>query len=208
MTLQTIRHLLLIPALLLLLAPVGGCGNSNTSAPSAPTGLAVSSTTVSQVNLSWTAVSGSVYIVYRGTASGAEVELPTGSTVATYTDTPPVTSTATTYYYYVTAIDANRNESSASNEVAVVSPALTLGTVASGSVALSWTVPASVSGVTGYNVYRSTASGSEATPALASPTTASYSDATVVHGTTYYYQVTAVGASGETLGSNEITATP
>jgi fibronectin type 3 domain-containing protein len=152
-------------------------------------------------------VPGCTYNIYSGTASGAEIAIA-GSDVTSYTDTPPVTLAATTYYYYVTALDSNGFESSPSNEVVVVSPALTLEAVISTSVALNWTMPASTSGITGYNVYRSTTSGAEATPALASPTTSSYSDTTVVPGTTYYYRVTALGPNGEeSFGSNEVYAT-
>lgn len=208
MTMQTIRHYLMIPALLLMLAPVGGCvGTTTTPPPGAPANLTVSST-VFQNTLTWTYVPGCTYNVYRGTASGAEIAMA-GSDVTSYNDTPPVTSAATTYYYYVTALDSNGFESSPSNEVAVVSPALTLGAVNSTLVALSWTMPASATGITGYNVYRSTTSGAEATPALASTTTTSYSDTTVVPGTTYYYRVTEIGPNGEeSFGSNEISATP
>jgi fibronectin type 3 domain-containing protein len=205
MTLQAIRHYLMIPALLLLLAPVGGCGGT-TSPPSAPANLTVSST-VSQNTLTWSTVPGCVYNVYRGTASSAETAI-VGSYVTTYTDTPPVTSTATTYYYFVTALDSTSNESSPSTEVAVVSPALTLGAVTSTSVALNWTMAGSTSGITGYNVYRSATSGTEATPVLATPTTMSYNDTSVTHGSTYYYRVTALGPNGESFGSNEIKAAP
>jgi len=181
-----------------------GCGNSS-STPSAPTGLTVSST-VSKNTLSWNAVSGCVYNIYRGTSAGAESAIA-GSYTATYVDTPPVGST-TKYYYFVTALNSDAVESAASNEVSVVSPTLTLGTVTSTSVVLNWTVPSSVTGVTGYNIYRSTTTGSEASPATATSTTASYTDTAVVTGTTYYYRVTAVGSNGETMGSNEISAAP
>ena len=73
-------------------------------------------------------------------------------------------------------------------------------------MALSWT--ASTSTVSGYNVYRSTVSGtgysrinSSLVPALA------YTDGTVLNGTTYYYVTTAVDASGnESAYSNEVPA--
>jgi len=74
------------------------------------------------------------------------------------------------------------------------------------SVALTW--DASTSTISGYNVYRSTISGtgytkinSSLVPALA------YTDTTVVNGTTYYYVTTAVDASGnESVNSNEVSA--
>jgi hypothetical protein len=74
------------------------------------------------------------------------------------------------------------------------------------SVALSW--DASTSTVSGYNVYRSTLSGtgyskinSSVIPALA------YTDSTVQNGITYYYVSTAVDSSGnESVYSNETQA--
>jgi hypothetical protein len=73
-------------------------------------------------------------------------------------------------------------------------------------VHLTWNP--SVSSVTGYHVYRSQSSTSgfeDITPALLSTT--AYDDSTVSSGTTYYYAVTAVTATGqESSYSNEATA--
>ena len=74
------------------------------------------------------------------------------------------------------------------------------------SVMLSWA--ASTSSVSGYNVYRSTSSGSgygKISSGLVSAL--AYSDSTVQSGTTYYYVVTAVDSSGnESTDSNQATA--
>jgi hypothetical protein len=74
------------------------------------------------------------------------------------------------------------------------------------SVALSWN--ASASTVSGYNVYRSTASGSGYTKINSSlVTTLTYTDSTVQSGTTYFYVTTAVDSSGsESAFSNEVPA--
>ena len=74
------------------------------------------------------------------------------------------------------------------------------------SVSLSWTASTSV--VTGYNVYRSTTSGTGYTKLNASPVSVvSYRDSSVVNGTTYYYVTTAVDGSGtESTNSNEAVA--
>jgi fibronectin type 3 domain-containing protein len=204
MTLHAIKKHLLILTTLLPLTAIGGCGSSS-SPPSAPTGLTITST-VSQNILTWNAEPGCAYNVYRGTAAGTEVALY-GVYTATLTDTLPVSST-TPYYYFVTALDSNSNESAGSNEVSVTPPVLVLGTVSVDSVTLSWSLPASVTGVASYNIYRSTTSGTEGLPVLATSATTSFNDGTVAHGMTYFYRVTAVGQNGETLGSNEITATP
>jgi carboxypeptidase family protein len=74
------------------------------------------------------------------------------------------------------------------------------------SVALSWT--ASTSTVSGYNVYRTTISGTPYTLVNSSLVTAlAYTDTTVQSGTTYYYVTTAVDASGvESVFSNQASA--
>ncbi len=84
-------------------------------------------------------------------------------------------------------------------------------------VILTWTA-STTPGVVGYNVYRGITSGKESTtPLNSSPvaagcttaTTCTYTDATVVAGTTYYYTVTAVASNDATQSadSNEVSAT-
>ncbi len=74
------------------------------------------------------------------------------------------------------------------------------------SVGLSWN--ASTSSVTGYNVYRSTVSGTEYAKINSSLVAAlAYSDSTVQNGTTYYYVATSVDTSGiESVYSDQVTA--
>jgi len=75
------------------------------------------------------------------------------------------------------------------------------------SVGLSW--QASTSTVTGYNVYRSTVSGSSYSRVNGSLLGAlSFSDSTVTSGQTYYYVATAVDSGGnESAYSNEVSST-
>lgn len=63
------------------------------------------------------------------------------------------------------------------------------------SVALSWN--ASTSSVAGYNVYRGTTTGVYSKINGTLDATTSYTDSTVVSGTTYYYAATAVSSNGE-----------
>jgi hypothetical protein len=70
-------------------------------------------------------------------------------------------------------------------------------------VNLSWTAS---SGATGYNVKRSTTSGTEAQ--IASTTATTYADTSVTNGTTYYYVVSAYNYYGASANSNEVSATP
>jgi fibronectin type 3 domain-containing protein len=80
------------------------------------------------------------------------------------------------------------------------------GVAAAHYVTLGWT--ASTSTVTGYNVYRSTTSGTnyvQINPALVKGL--SYTDDTVQGSTTYYYVVTSVDSQGvESTDSNMATA--
>ncbi len=74
------------------------------------------------------------------------------------------------------------------------------------SASLTWN--ASTSTVAGYNVYRSTVSGSGYTKINSSLiTTLTYADSTVQSGTTYFYVTTAVDSSGsESANSNQVIA--
>ncbi len=84
-------------------------------------------------------------------------------------------------------------------------PAGVTATAGNTSASLSWT---SVSGATGYKVYRSTVNGGSYTALPGTVTTNSYSDTGLTNGTTYYYVVTANNASGESAYSNQASATP
>src|SRR5690606_6543834 len=67
-------------------------------------------------------------------------------------------------------------------------------------VQLSWNA---VSGATGYNVKRSTTSGGPYTNVQTNVSGTSFTDTGLTNGTTYYYVVTAVNASGESAISNQ-----
>lgn len=76
------------------------------------------------------------------------------------------------------------------------------------SVALSWDASSSPD-IAGYNIYRSTVSGGPYTKINSSlDSTTSYTDNSVVDGTTYYYVTTAVNSSNQESGySNQASAT-
>lgn len=80
-------------------------------------------------------------------------------------------------------------------------------------VNLSWSAPTNTGGslISGYNLYRGTSSGGEASTPINGTTLIpglGYSDTGLTNGTTYYYIVKAVNAQGESMGSNEASATP
>lgn len=87
-------------------------------------GACITSTGIHSVSLTWAASTSSgvtSYKVYRGTTSGGPYTLLSTLGVATsYTDNS-VTS-GLTYYYVVTAVDSNNNQSSNSNQAPAVIP--------------------------------------------------------------------------------------
>ena len=73
---------------------------------------------------------------------------------------------------------------------------------------LNWTTPNDGgAAITGYNVYRSTASGAE-TLYRSLGVVNSFTDTGLTNGTTYYYKVAAVNSAGTGALSNEASATP
>jgi hypothetical protein len=76
-----------------------------------------------------------------------------------------------------------------------------------GQVALDWQ---SVSGAEGYNVYRSTSSGSvmEEDPLAGGVSKSTYTDGSVTNGTEYHYVVTAVKGEAESGPTDAISRTP
>ena len=84
-------------------------------------------------------------------------------------------------------------------------------TAGSGSVSLSWSAPVSDGGaaITGYNVYRGTASGGESgTPVAKKVSTRRFTDKNLTNGTTYYYTVAATNAIGTSRPSAASAAVP
>ncbi len=72
-------------------------------------------------------------------------------------------------------------------------------------VALTWSA---MSGATGYNVKRSTTNGGPYSNVAANVTSTSYTNTGLTNGTTYYYVVTALNASGESPVSPQVSGTP
>src|SRR5262249_19583514 len=88
-------------------------------------------------------------------------------------------------------------------------PSLNSATAGTNSVALAWTAPSSNSGsaITGYKVYRSTSTGTETLLTTLGNTT-NWTDTGLSAGVTYYYQLTALNAIGESARSAERSAVP
>jgi len=179
--------------------------------PAAPTSLGEStSANYGQVVLTWTGSLGATnYNIKRSTTSGTEITIAsTGGTSTTFTDTNVLDGV--TYYYVVSALNTggeglNSGEVSATPLFSPQPTGLTVTTTNVGSVSLAWAPSA---GATSYNLKRSPSPGGPYTIIVNTAST-SYTDTTVVNGTTYYYVVSAVNAGGENpTNSAEVSATP
>jgi fibronectin type 3 domain-containing protein len=178
--------------------------------PAAPTGLTAIAGN-SQVALTWSASTGATsYNVKRSTTSSGPYTTVNSPTVTNYTNTG--LTNGTNYYYVVSAVgasgeSANSSQVHATPAAPATPPAAPTGLQATGGnaqVGLTWTASAAV---TSYHVKRSTTSGSGYIQ-IAAPTTANYTDASVVNGTAYFYVVSALNSVGESANSTQVTATP
>jgi fibronectin type 3 domain-containing protein len=188
--------------------------------PSAPQNLTASAGS-NGITLNWSAANGNGtavtnYKIYRSTTSGSETLLTTVGNVLTYTDSS--VASATTYFYKVTAVNANgesarSNEASATTAAAPTVPAsinnLSARPSSTRGVQLSWTAPSNGgAAIDGYRIYRGTSSGSEVfltTMSCSAPTgsTCTVTDSTAQSGTVYYYKVAARNSVGTAPLSNE-----
>jgi fibronectin type 3 domain-containing protein len=195
----------------------------DTTAPTAPTGLAATPVSPTQVDLAWTASTDNVGVTgYRvercqgaGCTNYAEIATPT---TTSYSDTGRLPST--TYRYRVRAVDAAGNLSAYSGIATAATPAvpdntppsdttgLTATAVGSGQVDLSWSAATDNVGVAGYQLERCAGQACVNFAQVATPTGTTYSDTGVAPSTTYRYQVRAVDAAGNQGGySGVATAT-
>lgn len=163
--------------------------------PDPPVNLAVTVTSSTRQDLSWTAVPGaSKYLIYKGTTSGDETF---------FTSSPSTTSTfayghllPSTQYSWQVAVMKGGLYSNRSSEVIATTlagpaaPTNVVATVLSSSrIKLDWTASA---GAARYNVYQSTAGGAYAF--VGSTTTTTFTAANLTTMTAYSYQLQAVDA--------------
>lgn len=148
---------------------------------------------------------------YSSSSGGSTITAPSSITAsvtavasgqATITMTPSSTWVAGSYYFAL----LEGSVVSAVIPFGVICPAPTaLATVGSnGSVALTWTA---CSGASGYTVYRSTASGTKGS-SIGTSASASFTDASGANNTSYYYEVAATNAGGESTASTQVWGLP
>ena len=180
---------------------VSGQAKVQAQKPSAPVVKIGNSATSGKPMLTWNAVSGATsYKVYRATSQNGTYSLLGTVTATSYTNTGA--KAGTTYYYKVKAVNS-AGESAFSNIVSgqTTVTTLTLGhSSASGKPQLTWKA---VSGAASYKVYRAT-SKNGAYSVINTTKALTYTNTGAALGTTYYYKVEALNASGKSMGFSAI----
>jgi chitodextrinase len=174
---------------------------NDTTAPTGPTTLTVTSPKSTSRALTWNAATDSNLLAYDIYRNGTYLATVPG-TVLTYTDAAYVAGAT----YTVKARDLAGNVSAgvsgppAADTTAPSGPTtLVAGTPSASAVPLSWDKASDNVGVTGYRIYRSGT-------LVTTVTGLSYTDTGLLAGTTYQYKVTAVDAAGNESAPGAVTS--
>ncbi|MDD5109963.1 MAG: fibronectin type III domain-containing protein [Patescibacteria group bacterium] len=190
--------------------PTPGSGGSDTTSPTAPTGLTATLATPTQVNLAWTAATDNIvvtgYRVYRNGVTLLTV------TATTYADAN--LAALTSYAYIVAAVDAAGNISQLTPAEIIITPPpadltpptiaeIAAGTVTASSVVITWHSSESSAGQVEYGL---TTSYGLTSPLETTPTTAHSAVLSgLLPGNTYHYRVAARDAAGNLAQSQDFT---
>jgi fibronectin type 3 domain-containing protein/regulation of enolase protein 1 (concanavalin A-like superfamily) len=174
--------------------------------PAAPSGLAATPFSATQINLAWTDVTGETgYKVLRSTdnVTFAQVGVTLAANAISYNDTGV---TGTTLYYYRIVANNGAGDSLPSNTVSsqpLQPPAAPAGLTATAfsttQINLAWT---DVAGETSYKVYRSSDNITFGLLGSTAVNVTTYSDTTASGTTLWYYKVIANNSAGDSPGSN------
>jgi fibronectin type 3 domain-containing protein len=175
------------------------------SIPIAPPGGVTAVAGTSTVQLTWTASTGATsYNIKRATVNGGPYTQVGNVGGTSYPDSS--LTNGTTYYYVLSALNPS-GEGGDSPQVMATPIAQPSGVAAvrgAGQVALSWTASA---GATSYKVRRSLVSGGPYT-VVGTPTPAIFTNSGLTNGTLYYFVISGVNATGESVLSAEASGTP
>ena len=186
------------------------------AAPAAPTALSAAGGT-GQVTLSWTSVSNATsYNVYYATAPGVTTTSGTRITPASSPFVQTGLPAGASYFYIVTAVNSAGESTPSAQATATTAaappapavpaaPGALMATGGTNQVTLSWGAAATA---TSYNLYYATTSGvTTATGTKIAGATSPAVQTGLSAGTSYYYIVTALNASGESAPSVQVAAT-
>ena len=191
----------------------------DTQAPTAPSSLAASVISTSQINLTWTASTDNVgvtnYLIERCAGAScsnfAQIATATGTT---FNNTGLTASTS--YSYRVRATDAASNLSAYSNTATASTSAapdtqaptapssLATAVISSTQINLSWTASTDNVGVTSYLIERCTGAGCSNFAQIGTSAAVGYSDTTLVASTLYRYRVRATDAANNLSGYSNV----
>ncbi|HET7766638.1 MAG TPA: fibronectin type III domain-containing protein, partial [Burkholderiales bacterium] len=190
----------------------------DTTPPSAPSGLAATAASSTQINLAWAAATDNVGVTgYRlescagaGCSNFAQIAAPAGTSFGNTGLTP-----GTSHSYRVRAVDAAGNLGGYSNVASASTPDtippsapanLTASASSETQVNLAWTAATDNVGVTGYRVESCSGAGCSNFVQIAAPAGTSFGNTGLSAGTSSSYRVRAIDAAGN-LGSYSNVAT-
>jgi titin len=194
-----------------------GSATTLAGAPAAPSGLAATAASATQINLSWTnnATNQTGFKVERSPDGVTFTQIgTTPGAAATYSDSS--LAPLTVYYYRVRATNAT-GDSAYSNISNATTPAdttpptapsnLTATATSSTQINLSWTAATDNVGVTGYQIQRCQGAGCASFAQVGTSTTLGFADTGLLFATSYSYQVRALDAASNASTFSNIATT-
>ena len=151
------------------------------------------------VTLDWSAVSGANnYTVYWDNSSGVSSSSTAVTSINTDNYTHSNLNNGATYFYKVAAIDSEGSRGALTSEVSAATPLSApdnfTASGANNTITLTWNP---ISGANSYTLYWDNSSGIDSSDtAIISITNDNYTHNNLDNGSTYYYKVAAVNASG------------